>query len=874
MFSSRSLLALAAAGLCLTLLACRGAEPSRAAASPGATQDLLVHRGAFEQTALLTGEIEATQARNLSVPRTPSWRVDLRWIAEDGTPVKAGDRVAELDKSEFVQDLEDKELSLQEKLSELERKKAEVLDETRQKEFAVAKAEGERDKKKIDADLPEGIVPRQEMADRQLDLEKAETDLATARDELDTQKRSAAADIELQQIEIAKARREIEAARAAIDDLTIRAPEDGLFLVGDLPWEDRKLQVGDTVWAGLSLGSIPDLSSLRVAARLPDVDDGKIAPGMPARIVLDAYPDRVYQGSVSSVTPIAQEEGGESLRRFFRVQVALDASDPEHMIPGMSARVEVVRDTVENALLAPRTCLDLRLPVPDEGETPTGGAGAAGAGEDAGPATRARLASGQARPGAPRPLQRPGVRGGGRGGRGDPPGELGGPRRARRRTVGRRAARGRAVSDDRRKRLWTRRLIPSLIVAVVVAAAGLIGARAAAPDRPTAVVERGDLAVTVAVEGSVEAVDPITLTPPSVPGIWNYRISFMAPEGAAVHEGDRVLAFDTQELEQRLRQRVADRDSAAQQIEKRRTDLAKEREQVELQLAETRARLRKTKLELETPEELMAASELAQQKIDRDLAEKEIAHLEERLDLLARQAKAELGMLEERRAAAASRVDEIDRYTERMQLTAPRSGIVIYEADWRGEKPKLGDQVWPGRTILQIPDLSHLRGAGMVDESDLAAIAVGQPVTLRLDAHPDVRYHGHLARIARTVQRRSPDDPRKVVKVVIELNETDPERLRPGLRFQGEVEVESHQGVLSLPAAAVVSTAAGPTVYRATLFGQEAIHPKLGRVTPDRVEIVSGLSAGDRVLLEAPDTTGTESSAPESPGLGVGGGTW
>jgi len=413
-------------------------------------------------------------------------------------------------------------------------------------------------------------------------------------------------------------------------------------------------------------------------------------------------------------------------------------------------------------------------------------------------------------------------------------------------------------------------------VLMVLAAVGLIGARAVQPEAKTAVVERGDLAVTVDVEGSIEAVDPITLSPPSIPGIWNTRISFMAPEGAVVEKGDPVLSFDTEELEQRLRARVADRDSAAQQIEKRRTDLSKEREQVELQLAEAQARLRKAELQLETPEELMAANELAQQRIDRDLAQREIAHLKNRLELLDRQAKAELGMLDERRAAAASRVEAIERSMERMKVKAPRSGIVIYEADWRGEKPKVGDQVWPGRSILQIPDLSHLRGDGMIDESDLAEISTGQPVTLRLDAHPDVRYHGHLTTIARTVQRRAPEDPRKVVKVVIELDETDPERLRPGLRFQGEVEVERHAGVLTLPAAAVISTAAGPTVYRKTLFGTEELHPEIGRVTQNRVEIASGLAAGDRVLLELPET-GEDEPAQNGPAVGGGlgsGGAW
>ncbi len=329
----------------------------RAGRGAGAEEALAVRRGPFEQTFLLTGELEAARAIQLTVPQTPSWRVDIRWLAEDGTAVETGDRVIELDNSEFVNDLEDKERSLQEKLSELERQEAETLDQIGQKEFAVTRAEAELKKARIQAELPEGIVPRQELADRRLELEKAEGELEKARAELRSEQESSEADLEIQRIEIEKARREIRVARASIEELTLEAPTDGLFLVETLRREDRKIQVGDTVWAGLTVGTIPDLSSLRVRARLPDVDDGRVLPGMAARVVLDAYPDEVLDGEVTKVTPIAREEGSESLRRFFDVEVALDESDPDRLIPGMSARVEVVRGTREDALLAPRAAL-------------------------------------------------------------------------------------------------------------------------------------------------------------------------------------------------------------------------------------------------------------------------------------------------------------------------------------------------------------------------------------------------------------------------------------------------------------------------------------------------------------------------------------
>lgn len=370
--------------------ACAG--PTSGAAEPGTRdggQTFIAHRTDFEQAALLTGEVEAVRSIPLVVPETPSWRVELRWLAEDGELVEAGERVAELDDTEFVQVLEENELSLEEKLAELERRKAETTSSIREKEFAVTRSRAEVEKAELEADLPEGIVPRQDLADRQLELARARSELLKAEADLASERESTDAQLEIQQIEIEKARREIEAARKAIDELTIEAPVAGLFLVAELPWEDRRLQEGDTVWTGLSVGSIPDLESLRVVARLSDVDDGRVRPGMPARVVLDAYPDRVLAGTVSEVSSIAREEGRESLRRSFRVVVTLDESDPERMIPGMSARVEVVRDRRDGALVVPRQAV-LGGAVDDDASS----VGGDGDGDGA----RVRLANGELTP--------------------------------------------------------------------------------------------------------------------------------------------------------------------------------------------------------------------------------------------------------------------------------------------------------------------------------------------------------------------------------------------------------------------------------------------------------------------------------------------
>jgi hypothetical protein len=126
-------------------------------------------------------------------------------------------------------------------------------------------------------------------------------------------------------------------------------------------------------------------------------------------------------------------------------------------------------------------------------------------------------------------------------------------------------------------------------------------------------------------------------------------------------------------------------------------------------------------------------------------------------------------------------------------------------------------------------------------------------VTLRLDAHPDRPLAGRVARIGRTVQRRSPQDPVKVVRLEIALDRVEPDLMRPGMRFRGQVEIARAADVLVLPAAAVTATAEGPLVFRRTAFGFQAVRPELGRRSEEEVEVVSGLAAGERVALGVPE---------------------
>ena len=110
---------------------------------------------------------------------------------------------------------------------------------------------------------------------------------------------------------------------------------------------------------------------------------------------------------------------------------------------------------------------------------------------------------------------------------------------------------------------------------VVLAAVGLsaaLGLRSLGPkegDGPWARVERQDLVVGVEVTGTLGAIESVDLGPPQIQDVWDFKISFLAPEGAEVQPGQPVLGFDTSDLENRLVEKQAERDAAEKELEKK-----------------------------------------------------------------------------------------------------------------------------------------------------------------------------------------------------------------------------------------------------------------------------------------------------------------
>jgi multidrug resistance efflux pump len=391
------------------------------------------------------------------------------------------------------------------------------------------------------------------------------------------------------------------------------------------------------------------------------------------------------------------------------------------------------------------------------------------------------------------------------------------------------------------------RLAQAILVALVAATSGCQAQDHQGSDGDWVAIRRDDLVLTVDVTGKLAAVTSDLLGPPAIPDKWEYKISVMAPEGSAVKAGEVVLAFDATDLHRTLEQKQNERDAAVKEIEKAVANAKMTRRDEELRGAEAEAHLRKAALKLESPTDLTGSLELAAARSDLELAKTEVAYQASKAASARKLDEVVLAGLNEKRERADARIHEVENDIARMSLGAARASTVIHVQDWNDQKKKVGDSAWRQEKVVETAVLDQMIAKAEVDEGDASKTSVGQRVTLRLDAVPDVSYSGTVTSISKTVQRQSKKNPLKVVRLQIALDKTEALRMRPGMRFQGTAETGRISKALLVPTSAIFLTSRGPVAYRRTSRGFEVAPMTLGTRNRAYAEVLGGLEEGDEV---------------------------
>jgi len=148
---------------------------------------------------------------------------------------------------------------------------------------------------------------------------------------------------------LVKARTDLDLARQRLEDATVRAPISGTVIAKPVAVGQVISSATTSVSGGTSLLSMADLRQIRIRAMVNETDIGNVRPGEEATVVVDAYPDRPFRGSVEKVEPQAVVE--QSVTEF-PVLVSL-ANEEGLLMPGMNGQVTVLVEQANDVLAVP-----------------------------------------------------------------------------------------------------------------------------------------------------------------------------------------------------------------------------------------------------------------------------------------------------------------------------------------------------------------------------------------------------------------------------------------------------------------------------------------------------------------------------------------
>jgi len=315
---------------------------------------LQVKRGEFLDVIQLQGELKAMKSVTTSAPANVGDLQILKVVA-DGAQVKPGDIVVELDPSKTQQDLAQDKSILKSAQAEIDQVRAQgrLAEET--DTTAVMKAKYDVEVAKMDASKGE-IVSKIEGAEAKLKLADAEQALREAETKLKSDRAVNEATVENKRHASSKADFDAKRANHALESMTVKAPSSGTIRLIPV-WHNGSrtpFKAGDHIWSGAPIAELPDISSLRVSARVDEADRGRIAQWQNATVQLDAIADRQFTGKIEKIGTIATPDfsAGWPIPENFDLEIALDQSDPR-LKPGMTVQITVIVNRVENAITIP-----------------------------------------------------------------------------------------------------------------------------------------------------------------------------------------------------------------------------------------------------------------------------------------------------------------------------------------------------------------------------------------------------------------------------------------------------------------------------------------------------------------------------------------
>jgi len=313
-----------------------------------------VKRGPFRVVVTTSGELRAKKFVQIQGPsnmqQAEAYQTKIASIIPEGTVVKEGDVVAELDRSGVAAKMAEVNLALQKAQAQYEQAMLDStlnLSKAREEMRSMDLALEEKKLAKEQAVYEAPTVKRQ----AEIDYEKATRALAQAKVDYKTKTEQAQAKMREVGADLERQRNRLKLMQDVMQGFSIRAPANGM-LIYVKEWNGKKKVAGSQVGAwDPTVATLPDLSQMESITYVNEIDVRKIAVGQPVGLSLDSDPSKRLPGKVSGVANVGEQRPNADAK-VFEVRVLLEQADTT-LRPGMTTSNAVETLVIKDALFVP-----------------------------------------------------------------------------------------------------------------------------------------------------------------------------------------------------------------------------------------------------------------------------------------------------------------------------------------------------------------------------------------------------------------------------------------------------------------------------------------------------------------------------------------
>jgi HlyD family secretion protein len=319
-----------------------------------------VFKGDFEIAIISAGELKAENSVDILGPEIAqrgdmrSMDIRIQDLVPEGTEVREGDYVAQLDRSNFDNTLKDilEMMATQEKDLEMRLLDSAVT-------LSALRDEVQNQRYVVEADSVTLINSKFEspniIRQAEINYDQAKRTLRQRERRYGLSVEQAKFQINIQRIRIGRITRRKNDYEDVLANFTIRAPSSGMIIY-KRDWRGNKRKTGSNINPfDRVVATLPDLSSMMSRILVTEIDISKLKKGQKANIVVDAFPKNTFNGHVTSVANIGEKLPNTD-SKVFEVLIKINGTDPL-LRPSMTTGNKIVVKTIENAIQVPIECV-------------------------------------------------------------------------------------------------------------------------------------------------------------------------------------------------------------------------------------------------------------------------------------------------------------------------------------------------------------------------------------------------------------------------------------------------------------------------------------------------------------------------------------